>query len=165
MNRYSKKSQDKFNREFEDKNINKPRLQCMDKKLEDMRSMTNEKSITDLTVIEILIGIKDTWFSITDDLIHMRLKKESFTKNNGLFYIGLTLVFIVMIMFLYEFLSQDNDNGNDDKNKNVVEIRHLYKLEKNENDPHRIIADTLRNLPALSTTRNQQLISESIIKN
>ena len=59
----------------------------MDKKLEEMGSTTNEKSITDLTVFEILIGIKDTWFGITDDLIHLRFNKQTFTKNNRLFYI------------------------------------------------------------------------------
>jgi hypothetical protein len=152
MTTYSKKHADKFNRAFEEKIINKPRLQCMNNKLEQMGGIENTKNITDMTVTEILIGLKDTWFGVMDDMIKLKLNKSSFTRNNGLFFIGLTLVVIVMIMFLYEYISSDDNtnttNTNTNKN-NVVEIRHLYQID-NQDPNAKILSDVIKGLPALS---------------
>lgn len=150
MNSYSKKELDKFNTEFERKVIDKPILKCMDKNDLDKRNiLLTEKSITDLTVAEILIGIKDTWFGMTDDLIHLRISRETATKNNRLFFIGLTLVIIILLLFLYEYLIE----GDDSKTKEVV-IKHIYKLTNDSNKDkqmNKVFSDAFKNIPALAT--------------
>ena len=86
-----------------------------------------KKKIYQLSVGEILIGIKDTWFEIIDDLLQQRFSLSIFTKGNRLFFIGLTIAIIVLIVYLYEILTEDEEVK---KETNIKEDHHIYHLVK-----------------------------------
>lgn len=60
-----------------------------------------------LSFYETMVKIKDTWFGILDDLLHQQFYIETFTKENRLFYIGLTLVLVVILIYLLALLLSD----------------------------------------------------------
>jgi len=97
---------DKFNREFEkteeeQKQINKEKEE---EKLEKLNTPKVEtKKIYQNTLYDILIGIKNTWLGILDDILNFQYNLETLTKNNRLFYIGITLVIIALIVFFYNY--------------------------------------------------------------
>jgi hypothetical protein len=56
----------------------------------------DKKKIYEMSVGEILVGIKDTWFEILDDLLQQNFTLDIFTRGTRLFFIGLTLVLIII---------------------------------------------------------------------
>lgn len=110
-----------FNRDFE-RNIDLTRqsnIELENQRLNQLNTQglqMNQKPY-DKSISQMLIGIKDTWFDIIDDLLSDKFYTETFTKNNRLFYIGLTIVLLVIFIYLCYMLldtsnNYDNSNGN-----------------------------------------------------
>lgn len=117
----------KFNLAFEkEKDLVKYNNKISEKdKLSKFQTATAKKSLSELSIFEILIGIKDTWFDLIDDLLQKQFNATTFTKNNRLFYIGVTIIVIIIILYLYDMMSETEEP----ENKRIVEVRHIYKLD------------------------------------
>ena len=63
-----------------------------------------KKSLADSSIFEIFKGIINSWFYLLDDLMRQKYSTEIFTKDNRLFYFGITFVIIAMILFLHYYL-------------------------------------------------------------
>lgn len=102
---------DKFNREFIYKR-EKTKLQTeiqSKERLDKLNKEANEKILPlySLSVSEIFIGVKDTWFDILDDLLAMNININLISKNNRLFYIGVTVIIIAVLFYLYNFFIEE----------------------------------------------------------
>ena len=118
-----------FNQEFED-DVTKNKIIQQKKDAETLNKLNNtvyKKPILDNNLFEILIGIKNTWFYLIDDLLNQKFNKNTFTKDNRLFYIGLTLFIFGLIIFLYNYLSEDESKQ---ENK-VIEKYYIYQQQSN----------------------------------
>jgi len=62
-----------------------------------------KKSLVDSSIFEIFRGIINSWFHLLDDLMRQKYSTEIFTKDDRLFYFGITFVIIAVIMFLYHY--------------------------------------------------------------
>ena len=95
-----------FNIEFErQKEVQK--LLTAKNEEERIKALNQEEKITPIlqrSVGEILIGIKDAWFDIIDDLIKLNITTETFVKNDRLFYIGLTIILYVLLDYIVKSL-------------------------------------------------------------
>jgi len=86
--------------------------------------------IIDLTVGEILINLKDTWFEILDDILSRKMTLSVFTKGNRLFYIGITIFIFAIILYLYNLLSaSENSEGNNANgaNTNLTKVYYINR--------------------------------------
>ena len=100
-------------------------------RLERLNKQQIEKKPYQLSVAEILIAIKDSWFGIIDDLLQRQFYIETFIKKNRMFYIGLTIVIIAIIFYLYDTIIDNSINSNNidssnihtDLQKKIIEIR------------------------------------------
>ena len=99
LNEQKKKSNIEFNKEFEEyKKIMTEKNKEIDKrKLKDIVKTSNFHNIT---IQDILIGIKDTWFGIFDDIIHKNISFNIITKNNRLLFIGISIIILSLILFV-----------------------------------------------------------------
>jgi hypothetical protein len=85
-----------------------------------------------LNLLEMVIELKNTWFSILDELLAGNYSMSILIKNNRLFYVGLTILIISIILYIYDY-AIDSDplqkllNGG---SGGVVEIRHIYEPHK-----------------------------------
>jgi hypothetical protein len=85
------------------------------------------KSLYSLSVAELVIGVKDTWFGILDDLLAQKIEMKTLTKENRLFFMGLTIIFIATILYLYNFfLDEEVNNNNNNDNVKIVEKHYIY---------------------------------------
>lgn len=82
-----------------------------------------------LSIYDILIGIVDTWFDILADIITFNLN-DIITKNNRLFYIGITLVIFGLILYLYFEFYNKIEQKNEELPQNINEILELIKKNK-----------------------------------
>lgn len=121
-----------FNKEFikkreKTKKDNKIRSQKKLDLLTQESNIENEK-IQNQSIIQLVIGIKNTWFDILDDMLGGKIKLTTFTKNNRLFYIGLTVIIIVLIFYIINFFIGDEDEDGD--KKEVIKIIEKHYVEK-----------------------------------
>jgi len=150
----------KFNQEFEKEiDIKKTRSKYIEsEKLAKMSKEETTKSITNMTIAELLINIKDAWFDMIDDLLQNQFNLEIFTKNNRLFYIGLTLVVIIILIYIYDTITDDQDV----ENKKIVEVRHIYKVD--DDKAFKLVQDTGVNLDKKyidTVVKNVAVLSEN----
>ncbi len=115
-----------FNQKFEQtKELTKEIIKEKDRqRLENLNKETTERSITELSVMEILIGIKDTWFELIDDLLQKKFNATTFTMNNRMFFIGITIIIIAVLAYIYSLFTSDEPNNNENK---IVKIYHVYQ--------------------------------------
>jgi hypothetical protein len=100
-------------------------------RLERLNKQEIERKPYQLSVAEILIAIKDSWFGVIDDLLQRQFYIETFIKKNRMFYIGLTIVIIAIIIYLYDtfidnsinYNNIDSSNIHTDSQKKIIEIR------------------------------------------
>jgi hypothetical protein len=87
------------------------------------------KSLYSLSVAELVIGVKDTWFGILDDLLAQKIEMRTLTKENRLFFMGLTIIFIATILYLYNFFLDEEVKIDkiDNSNIKIVEKHYIYK--------------------------------------
>lgn len=122
-----------FNKNFEKKiEQSKGENKILERnRLERLNKQQIEKKPYQLSVAEILIAIKDSWFGIIDDLLQRQFYIETFIKKNRMFYIGLTIVIIAIIFYLYDTIIDNSINSNNidssnihtDLQKKIIEIR------------------------------------------
>ena len=83
-----------------------------------------KKQLTNNSIFEILLGIKNSWFFLIDDLLKQHYNTESFTKENRLFYFGITFVIIGLVIFLYCFLTENEQQIQ--QNDKIIEKYYFY---------------------------------------
>ena len=66
-----------------------------------------ENIIKKLSIYDILINIKDTWFDIINDLTNHKYDRTVILKDDRLFYVGLTLILYVVLTYLFHSLRND----------------------------------------------------------
>ena len=115
----------KFNKEFEEEQeIRKKRIVDFEKKkLRSKNYNSKMKNIHDLTLGEILINTKNTYMDIISELISLDYKDgiaAIFTKENRIFYIGVSLLILSFFIYIISFIF-----SSDDKNK-----EHLTESDK-----------------------------------
>lgn len=95
-------SQVDFNQKFEqDKELTKQMIRNRERdRLEKLNENNTKKSIGELSVVEILVNMKDAWFETMDDLLSGKFNYDTFTKNNRLFYYGLTIIIVVIVIYI-----------------------------------------------------------------
>jgi hypothetical protein len=116
-----------FNAAFE-KSIETQKAKTRDIDREKLNKMSTEeivKPVSSLSIFEIIVGIKDTWFGLIDDLLQRRFTMVTFTKNNRLFFIGTTIILIIITLYLYDIFVNEADV---EVHKKVVEVVHRYKI-------------------------------------
>jgi len=96
-----------INREITNRNQRVEELQ----KLNRLSHVDTKTSLVDLNMSQIMVNTKNSWFNLLDDLLEQRFQLSTFTKDNRLFYIGLTIVFICVILYLYTVLSATDDQS------------------------------------------------------
>lgn len=116
-----------FNKQFElDKEQRK--LIAQEKDLQKLRQLNEtivEKKLYENTVSDIIIGIKNSWFNLLDDLLEQKFSISIFTRENRLFYIGITLIIMGLLIYLYNFFLED---GNEYEQKNTEKIIEKYYI-------------------------------------
>jgi hypothetical protein len=102
-------------------------LQKLNKEGE-IESNKKNRQFYDLTLLEILIELKNTWFGILDELLSGNITMGILMKNDRLFYVGLTILIIAIILYIYDYMIEPDNSlekilggGN-----GIVEIRHIY---------------------------------------
>jgi hypothetical protein len=122
---------DKFNKEF----VFKKELATVQNRITSKEKIdrltkaanTEIKSLYNLSVAELVVGIKDTWFGILDDVLAQKIEFKTLTKDNRLFFIGLTIIFITTIIYLYNFFLDEEDTLINDKKETIIEKHYIYK--------------------------------------
>jgi hypothetical protein len=99
VNKSKKMTPVEFNKYFEDVMNKRPKQNLDLKKF----IVDPQKRINELTILEILSGIKQTWFGITNDLLQSHINLDTFTKENRLFYLGLTLIIFILIVIVIKY--------------------------------------------------------------
>jgi len=85
-----------------------------------------KKSLYNFSIAELVIGVKNTWFGILDDLLAQKIEMKTLTKENRLFFIGLTIIFIATILYLYNFFLDNGAAQNDTKDIKIIEKHYIY---------------------------------------
>ena len=97
----------KFNTDFdsliqEDK---QKQNKLLNDKLNDLNKVPSETKLYELSTKDLLIGLKDTWFGIFDEIIkkfpHVGI---SLYKKHRLFYVGLTLIIFALLVFVCDVM-------------------------------------------------------------
>lgn len=111
----------KFNKQYEDVRMKRQKLITEGEKikLSKLNITSDKKKLHELTIGELIFGMKDALFGILNDLIRLRFVTDTFTKNNRLFYIGFFI--IIFVFFLY--LVKNNDNNK----QNIIELNNGQK--------------------------------------
>lgn len=119
----------KFNKVFDvNREITKRNQRVKDlQKLNELSSTESMTSLYDLNLSQILINTKNTWFGVLDDLLDQRFQLDTFTREDRLFYIGLTIVIIAVILYLYALLISDDQiespgNGQNQQSPIIVVV-------------------------------------------
>lgn len=90
-----------------------------------LNSLAEEKTpnnVYDLSLFQIIVNTKDAWFGLLDDLLEQRFELNTFTRDNRLFYIGVTILFFAVILYIYTIIVADKP-----KEENVQKIYHIYQ--------------------------------------
>lgn len=119
-----------FNKVFDrNKEIAKESQRISDlNKLNALSQETVHVSLYDLSLYQIIINTKNTWFNLLDDLLDQKFELETFTKENRLFFIGLTVVFFAVVLYLYAtIMTDDSDQKDSTPNQEMKTVYHIYQ--------------------------------------
>jgi len=127
---------DKFNLYFDQykERRKKEMKDKLNRQLEELNKPQEKTPIYLKSIPAILVDTKDTMFDMFDDVLVLKLDKETFTKNNRLFYIGVVFLIVVTILYLYYVLSgwvTDSDN-NSSCHKSKYDFKVLHDIVKKE---------------------------------
>ena len=98
---------DKFNNEFVNTaNSQKAKALAEDEiHIQKLNETSNQKtSLVNLTLFDLFVGIKNTWFDILDDMLLQNFQPNVLFRGNRLFFVGLTLILLGILMYFYTFL-------------------------------------------------------------
>lgn len=139
---------DKFNREFDQYKENRiqDRNERQQNVLDELNKPNEEPPVYNQPVGTIFIRTKDALLNILDDLLKLNISQETFTKDNRLFYMGITIVFISILLFLFlQFISEiDKQPVQSDENK--MEIVHKIKFDSKKDTSPIITPDSYKDL-------------------
>jgi hypothetical protein len=99
---------DKFNKEF-DENIKLTKRNNLINdinKLNKLSENVEKTELYDLTATDLIINAKNALFGFLDDLLDGQFVLSTLTKDNRLFYIGITIIFICLIMYVFLMLNE-----------------------------------------------------------
>jgi hypothetical protein len=82
------------------------------------------KKIYDMSILDIIIGIKDTWFNLIDNVLNKNVSVQTFTKDDRLFYFGITILFITISIYIFGIMFNKDVV---DKQNNIQKVYHIYK--------------------------------------
>jgi len=84
----------KFNQDFEAYLAqDKAKRAVTEQRFLDQKTIVRkEKLLHELTFYELMVNMKNSFFDVLNEVIVGNITKETFTKNNRLFYIGLLLI-------------------------------------------------------------------------
>ena len=128
-----------FNKNF-DKNKNaslQSQIITDQKKLDALAqdSKITRVSLYDLSLFQIIINTKNAWFNLLDDLLDQNFVLDTFTKENRLFYIGLTIILFSAVLYLYATIMSDKSDDNTDKTTDKTQIiktvYHIHQYPQN----------------------------------
>lgn len=94
--------------------------------LNKLNALAQEKhqiKLYELSLLNIIINTKNAWFNVLDDLLDQRFEMATFTRDNRLFYIGITIIFFAVIIYLYVLLTQEDT----DKIEPIKKIYHIHQ--------------------------------------
>jgi len=117
----------KFNQAFEKQKAlsNGSYKDLQEERLGKLNVQNIEQKPYQLSFMQILINIKDTWFELIDDILNRQFYVETFTKKNRMFYIGITIIFFVICMYLYDIIFDNIDEklytNSNYNNKNKID--------------------------------------------
>ena len=114
-----------FNLDFEEelKRKNELRAEREEGTLNNLNSTISDTNVLNMSIADMLIGIKDTWFGLMDDLLAMRFEVATVTKNNRLFFVGLSVIICVVLVYIINYLSNLGDSHH--KNEKIIKIYHI----------------------------------------
>jgi len=152
-----------FNKVFErDKERAKESQRLKDLDKLNALSQTQERvSLYNLSLLQIIVNTKDAWFTLLDDLLDQRFELETLTKNNRIFYIGLTIIFFAAILYIYAMIMSDTDTATNTKvshtdSTSVKKVYHIYQYPTYNNHPNQ--QTDLSNVSEFSATPTRPII-------
>ena len=74
-------------------------------KLSKLNQEAPQKTLLQYTVSDILIGIKNSWFYLIDDIFRRNFSSSIIFKDYRLYFIGMTFLIFGIILYLYNVLS------------------------------------------------------------
>ena len=116
---------DKFNRDF-DQYIQKRKQDmqvAIDKRLAELNKAPPEIPAYNLSIGQLIINTKDALLNTLDDLLQFKFDYDTFSKNNRIFYFGLTFLILGLIFFMY-FSFTGSKNESITEKSNVLELKH-----------------------------------------
>jgi len=108
INSDGKFDEKKFNKAFAEFKISN-QLEARSKETAKFASLSNVKEIKPIyeySIGESLIGIKDTWYQILDDILQQQYSKEIIINKNRPYFIGLTLVLFSIFFIIFNYFNQ-----------------------------------------------------------
>lgn len=138
----------KFNKEFvfkkeEAKVQNRIKSQA---KIDRLTELVNieKKPLYSYSVSEMIIGIKDTWFGILDDVLAQRIELKTITKRDRLFFMGLTFIIICAVLYSYNFFLEDDDKTESKSTPQIIEKHYIYQNNNtgSSNQPGSLVPET-----------------------
>ena len=85
-----------------------------------------EKPLYQKSIMELFIGLKNTWFDILDDVLAGDFSTNMITKNNRLFYIGLTVIIVALLLYIYNYFTEEEIIKAPDKETTIVEKHYIH---------------------------------------
>lgn len=98
---------DRYNREFNQytQKRQETEKEAIQRKLNNLNSPPKEIAPYDLSIGQIMINIKNTIFSVMDELLSFTFTWQSLWKDYRLFYLGLFLIMIATLVYLFFFFA------------------------------------------------------------
>jgi hypothetical protein len=118
---------DKFNREFE-QYIDKRKVyrdEEQKKMLEELNKPKPVIPLYDLPMGQIMINAKDSVLNTLDDVINGSFDRNTFIKENRLFYLGIVLLFISILVYFYNMIV-----GSFDKKEKLDSIQIVFNKDQ-----------------------------------
>lgn len=133
-----------FNKKFDDakKKMQLVRDESDQEQLSKLNNVAITKPLTSYSIGELMIGIKDTWFDTIDDILHFNITSDLMSKNNRLFFFGLTFLIIFVFLYLFDLIigkshsSDNNSINNSDNDSGNTNIKQLFNMKPNLNINH-----------------------------
>jgi len=124
---------DKFNLEFEQYRIKRKKEMERERatKLAELNRPKPKLPIYKDSLGKIFIDTKDALFNMLDDLLQRNFSLNVFTKDNRLFYVGLTMIFIAVFMYLYTIVIGESHSEN--KIGSGFLVTHLHDVNFRQN--------------------------------
>jgi hypothetical protein len=97
---------EQFNKDF-DKNIKLQQEENNLKKLQKLNELNKEQEkpkLYEQSVRDTLIKMKDIVYELLDDILQGRFNKNTLTKNNRMYYVGIFLLIVVMLLHFVELV-------------------------------------------------------------